>query len=322
MKNQKSKLNKKEILSMLSAFILGVLLMLLFYPDRIAKLKNGEEVAIKIGNENITSDEMYAGLKEKYAIYEILDIVDSKILYKKYKLTDEDNKTIKEQADNYIKYYEENYNMSEEDFLKNNGFENYKDFTKKLELDFLRKKYYDEYLTKEITNDKIEEYYTNDLYAPFKVEHILVKITNEVTDEEAKEKAEEILDKLNDGEEWEDVKSGYEKDIITESFDVNFDSNLEETFKDSAIELTDGKYTKSLIKTSYGYHIIYRLETLEMPELNEVKDRIREVLKNEYATENKNVYEKSMIAMREESKLSIKDTELNKAYKNYIKDYE
>ena len=325
MKNLKekiSKVNKDELLKMLSSFILGVLLMLLFYPDRIAKLENGEEGAIKIGDKNITADAMYTKLKEKYAIYELLDIVDSNILYDMYELTEEDNEEIENRADNYIRYYEENHNISEEEFLENNGFANLNEFKKYLELDHLRKKYYDEYLTKQISEEEIEDYYDEEVFAPFNVEHILVKISNDVTDEDAKEKAQEILDRLDDGEDWEDLKEEYEDEIITEAFEVDFDSNLEDEFKTTAIKLKDGKYSTSLVKTNYGYHIIYRVETLETPEYDEVKERILEVLKNKYAKENENVYEKSMIFMREEAKMEIKDTELNEVYKKYTKDYD
>lgn len=325
MKNLKekiSKVNKDELLKMLSSFILGVLLMLLFYPDRIAKLENGEEVAIKIGDKNITADAMYTKLKEKYAIYELLDIVDSNILYDMYELTEEDNEEIENRADNYIRYYEENYNISEEEFLENNGFANLNEFKKYLELDHLRKKYYDEYLTKQISEEEIEDYYDEEVFAPFNIEHILVKISNDVTDEDAKEKAQEILDRLDDGEDWEDLKEEYEDEIINEAFKVDFDSNLEDEFKTTAIKLKDGKYSTSLVKTNYGYHIIYRVETLETPEYDEVKERILEVLKNKYAKENENVYEKSMIIMREEAKMEIKDTELNEVYKKYTKDYD
>ena len=296
--------------------------MLLFYPDRIAKLENGEEVAIKIGDKNITADAMYTKLKEKYAIYELLDIVDSNILYDMYELTEEDNEEIENRADDYIRYYEENYNISEEEFLENNGFANLNEFKKYLELDHLRKKYYDEYLTKQISEEEIEDYYDEEVFAPFNVEHILVKISNDVTDEDAKEKAQEILDRLDDGEDWEDLKEEYEDEIITEALKVDFDSNLEDEFKTTAIKLKDGKYSTSLVKTNYGYHIIYRVETLETPEYDEVKERILEVLKNKYAKENENVYEKSMIFMREEAKMEIKDTELNEVYKKYTKDYD
>ncbi len=320
--NNLKKIKKDEWMRMGGCFLIGLLIMLLFYPDRIAKLKNGEEVAINVSKKNITADSIYSKLKEKYAAYELLDIIDSTILYDKYKITDEDKEDIKNKADEYIKYYEKTYQMSEEDFLSKNNFESYDDFTNYLELDFLRQKYYDEYLTSKIEEDSITEYYDNNVYAPFNVEHILVKITDDVTDEDAKSLATEILDKLKDGESWDDLKEEYKDKITTENFDVEFDSNLEETFKDEAKKLKDEEYTKSLVKTSYGYHIIKRIKTKDMPELKDVKDRVLNVLKTNYINDNKNVYEKSLIELRKVSKLNIKDTELKKVYNNYTKDYD
>ena len=116
------KITKEEWIRMGGCLLIGILIMLLFYPDRIAQLKNREEVAIKLDNDNITADTMYNKLKEKYAIYELLDIIDSKILYSKYELTDEDNETLKDKADSYIEYYKNTYQMTEEQFLEKNNF--------------------------------------------------------------------------------------------------------------------------------------------------------------------------------------------------------
>lgn len=324
MKNLTKKLKmikKNEWLRMGGCLLIGILVMLLFYPDRIAELKNGEQVAIKLDKTNITADKLYTDLKSKYAKYELLDIIDSTILYNKYEMTDEDQETIKSKADEYIKYYEENYQMTKEDFLSKNNFESYEEFVEYLKLDYLRQKYYDEYLTGLISEDDIKKYYDEEVIAPFTVEHILVK-TGSDNKEEKEELATEILDKLKDGEEWNDLKKEYEDDIVTEEFDIEFDSNLEDEFINAAKKLSDGEYTGSLVTTNYGYHIILRKETKEIPELDEIKARILTVLKTNYVNENKNVYEKSLIKLREDSGLNIKDTELAKVYDKYKKDYE
>ncbi len=324
MKNLTKKIKmikKNEWLRMGGCLLIGILVMLLFYPDRIAELKNGEQVAIKLDKTNITADKLYTDLKSKYAKYELLDIIDSTILYNKYEMTDEDQETIKSKADEYIKYYEENYQMTKEDFLSKNNFESYEEFVEYLKLDYLRQKYYDEYLTGLISEDDIKKYYDEEVIAPFTVEHILVK-TGSDNKEEKEELATEILDKLKDGEEWDDLKKEYEDDIVTEEFDIEFDSSLEDAFITAAKKLSDGEYTGSLVTTNYGYHIILRKETKEIPELDEIKARILTVLKTNYVNENKNVYEKSLIKLREDSGLNIKDTELAKVYDKYKKDYE
>ena len=60
-------IKKNEWLRMGGCLLIGILVMLLFYPDRIAELKNGEQVAIKLNKTNITADKLYTDLKNKYA---------------------------------------------------------------------------------------------------------------------------------------------------------------------------------------------------------------------------------------------------------------
>lgn len=312
---------REEWLRMGGCFLIGILIMLLFYPDRITKLKNGEEIAIETDKTNLSADDFYNSLKKNYAKYALLDVIDRTILNNIYEFTSDMESDINDKAEEYIGYYEENYSMSEEDFLSKNGFDSISDFKEYLKLDYLRQEYYSDYLESKVSNEEIEEYYNDNVYAPFNVEHILVKISSDVTDEEASDKINEILSDLNDKESWESVKEKYESDITVENFDVEFDSNYEDTFKTSAERLSDGEYS-GVVKTSYGYHIINRISTKEKESLDSVKSRILTILKSEYESNNENAYELSLIEMRKDNGLDIKDTELRKIYNTYIKDYE
>ena len=49
------------------------------------KLKNGEEVAIKVNGKNITADTLYNELRKKYAKNIIIDDIDKKIFEVMYK---------------------------------------------------------------------------------------------------------------------------------------------------------------------------------------------------------------------------------------------
>lgn len=310
---------REEWLRMGGCFLIGILVMLLFYPSRITKLKNGEEIAIETDKTNISADDFYNNLKKNYAKYALLEIVDRTILDNIYEFTSDMQSDIDDKAEEYISYYEENYSMSEEDFLSNNGFDSLNDFKEYLKLDYLRQEYYSDYLESKVSNEDIEEYYNSNVYAPFNVEHILVS-TSSMSDSDASDKINEILSDLNNGKSWDEVKEDYESDITVENFDVEFDSNYEDTFKSSAENLSDGKYS-GIVETSYGYHIIYRISTSEKESLDSVKSRILTILKSEYEDNNENAYEISLIEMREYYGLDIKDTELKKVYNTYIKDY-
>ena len=70
-KNIKRKIKnikKEQIIIFCVGLVIGLLTMVIFYPERIAELKNKEEVAITIGKTNITAYKMFINLKEKYSL--------------------------------------------------------------------------------------------------------------------------------------------------------------------------------------------------------------------------------------------------------------
>lgn len=305
---------KKELKGTVVGILIGILVMLIFWPERIAELKDKEQVAITVDGKNITADSIYKGMKNKYSANEIVEQVDRIILDKKYTITDDDLKEIKKNAENYYSTYQSYYNITKEEFLKQNNFDSEDDFLKYLELDYKRNKLVNEYMETSVTDKEIEEYYNDNYFTPFKVEHILVKTKD---NDNAKKDAEEILKYLKKNS-WEDTKTKYKDKITTESFDVKFDSSLEENFVKAAKKLKDGKYTTSLVETSYGYHIIYRVETNDKEELSSVKDRIVASIVANKKEDDTNYYQKTLIIMRKEAGMEIKDTELKKVYNNFV----
>ncbi len=310
--------NSEKILYLIIGVICGGAVMLMFYPERIAKLKNGEEVAVKVGKENITADDFYEGFKDTYSVNELIEKVDNIILYDKYTLTTEDINNINTSADNYIAQYEQYYGMNEEEFLTQAGYDTKEDFVKYLELDYLRNKYYKDYIKDNISNEELENYYNSNVYGLIHTEHILVQTQTE----NAKDVATEILDKLTSGASWEDLKTEYKDKTTQEQVDVEFDSNLEEAYKTAAENLKDGEYSKALVTTSYGYHIIYRVSSEEKEDLKTLKDRIKSAILKVKESQDSKLFEKTMIQMRKDEGMEIKDTLIKKAYDKYLKAYE
>jgi len=173
--------------------------------------------------------------------------------------------------------------MSEEEFIKANNFETKDDFIKYLELDYKRNKYFQENVS---TEEEVEKYYNEKVYGAINTEHILVRTSTSMSDEDASNLANEILDKLKNGTSWEDLKSEYSSRIITENVKVEFDSELEANYKTEAERLSENSYSTSLVKTSYGYHIIYKKSIEEKNSLEEVKSRIQSILATEKQEEN------------------------------------
>ena len=76
------------------------------------KLKNGKEVAVKINGENITADDLYDKLREKYGKYIIVEEIDKTIFNTIYK----DDKEIEEQVKNQYESYESQYGQEGKTF--------------------------------------------------------------------------------------------------------------------------------------------------------------------------------------------------------------
>ena len=126
--------------------VVGVLVMYIFWPKRIAKLENGEEVSITVKDKTITADSLYSGLKLKYGASEIVQQVDKLILDEKYKLTESDLEEINKSKENYYSTFESYYGIKKEQFLKQNNFDSEEDFLEYLKLEYKRNLLVEEYL--------------------------------------------------------------------------------------------------------------------------------------------------------------------------------
>lgn len=85
--------------------------------------------------------------------------------------------------------------------------------------------------------------------------------------------------------------------------------------------LKDGEYSKEPVKTSYGYHIVYRIDQKEKPALEDIKDQIKEEIADEKISNDKNLYYVVLDKMRENANLKFEDTVLKDKYDNYMSQY-
>ena len=58
--------------------------VILIWPDRIAKLKDGTEPVAEIDGLVVTADDLYEDMKKIYSISSLLDKIDNSILVEKY----------------------------------------------------------------------------------------------------------------------------------------------------------------------------------------------------------------------------------------------
>lgn len=313
------------IYGVIGGVLVTIFVVMIIWPERIAKLEDGTEPVAEIDGMVINAETLYEDMKEIYSISALLDKIDNKILEEKYPETDEMNDELKSQAENYYNIYEQYYQTSKEEFLANNGFGSEAAFIEYLRLQYRRNKYAEDYIKSLVTDKEIEKYYEDKVYGDINTKHILVKVDSSATEDEQKEAenlAKEIISKLNDGKTFDEVKEEYKDKITYEELGYkSYNASLESAYLEEMQKLENNSYSKTPIKTSYGYHIVYRIDQKDKPSLEDVKDDIIEDLVNEKSSEDTNLSYIALDKMRQDAGLKFSDTVLEKKYESYMSKY-
>ena len=322
--------NRKICYAFLIGVIITIIVVIIIWPKRIATLKDGTQPILTVNNTTYTADDLYNDMKDTYSINILINSLDKMILDKKYKEDNEMNDSVKKTAEYYYSMYEQYQNITKEQFLENNGFKSEKEFLEYLKLDYRRNLYYDEYVKNLINEKDIEKYYKDEVFGDVNSKHILVSVSKddtsenekELSDEDAKKLANEIIDKLNKGTSWDDVINEYKDKITNEDLGYRaFNASLDAAYLKEMKNLEVNTYSKTPILSSYGYHIVYKIDQKDKPELKNVKEDIITILAEEKKNNDNNLYQKALINLRKEAKLEFKDTDLGEKYNKYISNY-
>lgn len=305
--------------------IIGLVIMRMCFPERIAQLANGEEVVVSYNDKQITADTLYDDMKKFFSVNVLLNDIDMGILDSMYGESEERDESAEYYTKYYIDMYKEYYGYSESDAIKALGFSTREEVYEYFELDYLRNKYYDEYLEKEIKEEDINKYYKNDVYGDYNTKHILVKVDSDATSKEKKEAkklAEEIIKKLNDGKSWDEVTEEYKDKVTVEDLGVKtFKDSIDDAYVKAALELKVNNYSKKPVLSSFGYHIIYKVGQEEKKPLSEVRNDVIDLIKANMETKDSKLFYKVLVSLREEANMKIYDTKLNEEYKYLVDSY-
>jgi len=323
-KGFKEWLEKNTVLALVCALVLGLLIGAgtMYFCNR-----GGKVASVK--GKTITSKSLYNRMKNYLSIDFALEEIDNAILNKKYTLDDEEKEEVKKTAQGYIDMYESYYGQTQEEFLSGNGFDSFEDFADYLSLDYKRTIYFYDVLEKQLDENAVKEYYDENAFGKVNTKHILVKTSEDITDEKALSIANEIIGRLDNGEDFDTVakeyESKYEETIVVEDLGEKgaFD-HLENAYVEGMKELNKGEYSKTPVKTSYGYHVIYCIDKIEKSDKISRKDRMEivEELSSDIISNDSNLYYKTLIKMREDSKLKFFDKNLEEKYVEYCSKYE
>ena len=122
---------------------------------------------------------------------------------------------------------------------------------------------------------------------------------------------------------FEEAKEEYKDKITFEELGYQaFNASLESAYMEEMQELENDEYSKEPVKTSYGYHIVYRIDQKDTPKLKDVKDTIIDIISSKKQAEDSNLLYKALISLREEKKIDFKDTVMKEKYEELCKNYE
>lgn len=250
-----------------------------------SKQYSSNKVFAKVGDTTITGNELNERMEplfylegktkltdEEINVYEysMLDYLTTRealYLEGKSKGTSVTEEEIKSEYENMMSSIIEQFKMSEEEYL--NKFNMTKEeLEKDAEKELIATKYMKEYT--DVSEEEAKNYYdkNKDEFIETSSSHILIKTTdeegNELSEEEkskAKDKAEEILKKAKNGENFEELAKQYSQDSsASNGGNIGYfkKGELLESFETAVSSLKDNQIYDEVVESDYGYHIIKR----------------------------------------------------------------
>lgn len=293
------------------------------------KLEGGEKELVSFTDTklNISTNDLYEKLKDKYGINFLIDMIDTKILDKEFPDSDSINDYVNIQVNSIKNYYKTETEFLE--YINNYGYKNEDELKEYFKLNYKRNLAIKDYLKTLVSDDDINNYYYNKITGDIETKHILieVKTTSSQTEdekrtvkEEALKKAKEAIDKLNEGKSFDEVCKEYSGDDATKNMGglMGFINtlNLDDVSRQELTKLEVGKYSTEALETEYGYEIFMKVSEKDKPKLEDVKTHIIETLADEKLTKDSKLQYKGLEYIRDKYGFSIKDEDLQVYYEN------
>jgi foldase protein prsA len=284
--------------------------------------------AVNAKEWNISSNDYFDEIKEKN-ISRLVDLIDEKILEKKYKKNEKENKYVEKKITQIKSAY--NAEVLPQILRTYYGVESIEELEKYIRLEFKRDEAINDYIESHITNSEIEDYYNKNITGDVRISQIYIKsniknsdneLEKKKKEEEALKKANEVIKKLKDKKSWKDLVKEYSDDEATKLNDGDLGflkaTNINEKMNNAIKDLKKGEYTKEPLKTEHGYHILLKTDEKDKPSLKSIKNDIKEKLKAQKLGSSKTISVDTLDLIRKEAKVEFKDDKLNAAYNKYL----
>ncbi|MBS4212226.1 MULTISPECIES: peptidylprolyl isomerase [Neobacillus] len=257
--------------------------------------QNGSETVAESKAGDVTQEDLYKAMKDKFGNQALQQLVYEKVLSKKYKVTDKE-------LDDKINQIKEDLGSNFEMTLAQYGYKSEADLKKTMKLGMLQEKAAMKDI--KVTDKELKDYYDN--YQPeIKARHILV--ADEAT-------ANTVKQKLDGGAKFEDVAKEYSTDKASAQNGGDLGwfgaGKMDPDFEKAAYALKVNEISAP-VKTQFGYHIIQVTDKKEKKSYDEMKKDIEYQVKSQKLTTD--VINKAMERELKDANVKINDKDLKDA---------
>ncbi|MEH7884559.1 peptidylprolyl isomerase [Bacillus sp. JJ1609] len=256
---------------------------------------SSSEVLVETKAGNITKDELYESMKDKYGEQALQELLYQKVLAKNYKVTD---KEVDAKVAELKKELGDNFEL----VLQQNQLKDENELKKVLKDQMLMEKA--ALKDVKVSEEDVKKSYEN--YKPeIKASHILVK------DEKT---AQEVKKKLDGGAKFEDLAKEYSQDpgSAANGGDLGFfgPGKMDPAFEEAAYALEVNEISEP-VQSQHGFHIIKVTEKKEKESYDKMKDKLEYDLKLAQVDANK--IQEVMKRELKDADVEIKDKDLKGA---------
>lgn len=323
----------QENLNLIGGIVIVILLIInivLIANGHKVKLSNGNEIIASVDGKDFVAEDLFDDLKDLYGSNSLLNLVDKFIISKEIKDDSKARSKAKENLESIRSQYE-SAGYDWDTVLTQYGYENEDSLLEELMTSVKKEEVAKNYLKENLSDEEINKYYEDEVYGTYSAKHILIKpvTTDNMTDEEktaaeeaAKNKAQEVINRLNNGEDFASLVKEYSEDegsVDKEGLVENFTKgDVVDEFFNATAKLKDGEYTTEPVKSSYGYHVILRVSATEKKALKDIKDEVVEKIIEKKLDEDSSLYTKTWVEIRKKYNFTINDTKLKDTYEKSI----
>ncbi|PLS17525.1 peptidylprolyl isomerase [Bacillus sp. M6-12] len=253
------------------------------------------EAVVETKAGDITKDELYNTLKDRFGDQVLQELVYEKVLEDKYKVTD---KELDERVNQFKADLGENFEMA----LSQYGYENEKQFKESLKIGMLQEKA----ALKDVkASEKEMKAHYEEIRPEIRARHILVADLKT---------AQEVKKKLDAGAKFEDLVKQYSTDEGSKAKGGDLDwfgpGAMVPEFENAAYALEKNEISEP-VQSEHGFHIIQLTDKKEKKPYNEMKKQLEYEVKTSKIDQEK--VNKAVDKELKDAKVEIKDKDLEKA---------